>query len=108
MDFPVADCAQWQQQQQQQHGVANPVKAQQDEAVLLWQADQRRWHDRVYPQLQQQHADAWATAVQQVLSSRTVYLQHSKQANAAAKQVLARVPELLQQLLGGLRELYGP
>jgi hypothetical protein len=100
--------AQQQQQQRQQHGVAYAGKAQQDDAVHLWQADQRSWHDRTYPQLQQQHVDAWAAAVQQVLSSRTAYLQHSRQAKAAAEQVFVKAPELLQQLLGWLRESDGP
>jgi hypothetical protein len=95
------------QQQQQQHGVADPVMDQQNEAVRLWQADQRSWHDRTYPQLQQQHVEAWAAAVQQVLSSRTAYLQHSRQAKAAAEQVMMQAPELLQQLLGWLREHHG-
>jgi hypothetical protein len=99
-------------QQQQQQGVAGLGKPRedldlnQDEAALLWQAGQCSWHDRAYPQLQQQHVDAWAEALQQLLSSRSTYLKHSRQAKAAAEQVVMKAPELLQQLVGWLQQMY--
>jgi hypothetical protein len=70
-----------------------------DELMNKWQAGQCSWHDRVYPQLHQQHLDAWATAVQQVLSSRSVYEQHSMRARAAAEQMVLRDAQAVQQQL---------
>jgi hypothetical protein len=57
----------------------------------------------VYPQLQQQHVDAWAAAVQQVLSSSSEYVQHSRLAKATAERVVMRDgPKVLQQLVDWL------
>jgi len=73
-----------------------------------WLMDQRRWDSRVYPELQQQEIDTWASAIQQVLSSREYYQRASKLSRTAGLKVVQQgtqhLDALVQQLLQtGLR-----
>jgi hypothetical protein len=73
--------------------------------VGAWLLGQRRWGDRVYPPLQQQHADSWADAVLTVLGSRETYMQASARSKAAAQEVLLQGPGQLKELLLWLQQL---
>lgn len=95
---------QQQLQEQQQLDAAGSCDAPEcSDRVQSWQAGQRSWHGGVYPQVQQQCVDIWAAALQQLLSSRSVYMQHSRRAKAAAEQVvLQAAPGRLQELVDWL------